>query len=270
MTNRRGDMTVREFAGWLHDAHERGALLDAGHVAGGLVTDADRVAWDLDLAYRVQDELHGLRAATGRQILGYKLGYTSAAMRTQMGVPAPNYGPLYTDMVLADGEPADRFVQPRVEPEIAVVLKRDLAGSGLQLHEIAQAVGSVRACFEIVDSVWRDYRFTAELNTADGSSAAGVVLGPDLGIDPLECHRLSVTVRSVNGILATASGAAASGHPLLGVAWLCSTLERRGLPGLSAGQVVITGGLTSAVELPRGAQMFADFSSGVSVSLRRS
>lgn len=262
-------MTVREFAGWLHHAHERGTLLDAESVAGTLVANGDRAEWDLDLAYRVQDELHALRVGTGRQVLGYKLGYTSAAMRTQMGVPAPNYGPLYTDMLLSDGEAADRFVQPRAEPEIAVVLNRDLAGSSLQLHEIAQAIGSIHACFEIVDSVWRDYRFTAELNTADGSSAAGIVLGPELRVDPLECHRLSVTVRSADGILATASGAAASGHPLLGVAWLCSTLESRGLPGLSAGHVVITGGLTSAVAVPRGTRMFADFSSGESVSLSR-
>lgn len=67
-----------------------------------------------------------------------KLGCTSAAMQTQMAAPAPNYGLLYADMVLPDGEPADQFVQPRAEPENAIVLKRDLAGSGLQLRMIRE------------------------------------------------------------------------------------------------------------------------------------
>jgi len=103
-------------------------------------------------------------------------------MRQQMGVTAPNYGPLLDDMLLRDGAVVAGFLHPRVEPEIAVVLARDLSGAGLSLDEVARAVGEVRACLEVVDSIWLDYRFTAAQNTADGSSAAGVVLGQVLAL----------------------------------------------------------------------------------------
>ncbi|MFI5709357.1 2-keto-4-pentenoate hydratase [Kribbella sp. NPDC051620] len=257
-----GPVTIQELAARLHTAHTGGALLDAASMSAP-------AAWDMEVAYAVQDELTALRLAQGRTVCGYKLGYTSKAMREQMGVTAPNYGPLYDDMFLPDGAASDTFVQPRVEPEVAVVLGRDLAGHDLQLHEIAAAVGSVHASLEVVDSVWDGYRFTAELNTADGSSAAGVVLGPELGVSALDCHRLSVAVGIGGEIAATASAAAASGHPLLSVRWLCAALAARGLPGLLAGQTVITGGLTAALPLARGSRISANFSTGASVSVAR-
>lgn len=258
---------AREFAHRLHDAHERGALLDA--TAEVDPSTSTHLPWSMDLAYRVQDELTACRLAAGRRVCGFKLGYTSAAMREQMGVTAPNYGPLYEDMFLPPGVVTDRFVQPRVEPEVAVVLAKDLAGADLQLHEIAAAVGEVRASLEIVDSVWDGYRFTAELNTADGSSAAGVILGPELGVAPLDSHRPSVNVHIGGETVAAASASAASGHPLLGVRWLCATLAARGLPGLRAGQTVITGGLTAALPLLPDTRVVADFSTGASVSVAR-
>jgi 2-keto-4-pentenoate hydratase len=256
---------ARQLATRLHAAHRDGLLLDAGEIS----PPRGSAEWTLELAYDVQDELTALRLAEGRRLLGYKLGYTSAAMRRQMGVPAPNFGPLYADMLVADGGQAEGFVQPRVEPEVAVVLARDLAGTDLQLHEVAAAVGEVRASLEIVDSVWRDYSFTAELNTADGSSAAGVVVGADLGLLPMECHRPAVLVRVDGEVVASARASAASGHPLLGISWLCRTLAARGLPGLRAGQVIITGGLTAALPLASGARITAEFTSGVAVSVSR-
>ncbi len=261
----------------MHAAHAEGVLLDAESMdtlpaspeVQGLNVRPGTAAWNMDAAYAVQDELTALRVAEGRRVCGYKLGYTSAAMRNQMGVTSPNYGPLYDDMLLGDGSSTDGFVQPRVEPEVTVVLSRDLEGADLQLYEIAASVGEVRASLEIVDSIWNDYRFTAELNTADGSSAAGVVLGPNLGVTPLDSHRPSVVVSVEGGVVATASGAAASGHPLLSLRWLCTVLAARGLPGLKAGQTIMTGGLTAAIPLVLGSRVTADFSTGASVSVAR-
>jgi 2-keto-4-pentenoate hydratase len=200
--------------------------------------------------------------------MGYKLGYTSAAMRRQMGVGSPNYAPLFDDMVFGSGDTVDGYMQPRLEPEIAVVLGSDLSGPGLLMHEVAAAIVETRCCLEIVDSVWRDYRFSVEQNIADGSSAAGLVLGPELGIDPLDCHRVTVSL-SVDGTeVGTATGAAAGGHPLHGVAWLCDRLAERG-DGLRAGQVVITGGLTAAVPLTPRSCVEAVYDRGVCVAVSR-
>jgi len=219
-------------------------------------------------AYRVQEELAALHVSAGRRIAGYKLGYTSLAMRRQMGVDAPNFGPLYADMIVDSGSTVRGFMQPRLEPEVAVIIGRDISGTGLLLHEVAGAVAEVRTCLEIVDSVWRDYRFSVEQNTADGSSAAGVVLGPELDVGPLECHRVCVRLVVDGQTAATATGAAASGHPLLGLTWLCDQLADRGL-GLHAGQLVITGGLTAAVPLADGARVEAIYDRGAAVAVRR-
>jgi 2-keto-4-pentenoate hydratase len=189
-------------------------------------------------------------------------------MRRQMGVSAPNYGPLLDDMVLHDGDPARRFLHPRVEPEIGIVLARDLSGSDLMLHEVADAVGEVRACLEIVDSIWRDYRFTAEQNTADGSSAAGVVFGPLLDAEPMRCHRIGVELLEHDATVATAVSAAAGGHPLHGVAWLAAQLDRRG-QRLREGELILTGGLTAATPLRPGATISARFGGSTTVSVRR-
>jgi 2-keto-4-pentenoate hydratase len=247
----------------LHRAHRAGEVLDAA---------AHDIAATMDEAYAVQDRLTGLRLAEGRRLVGHQLGYTSAAMREQMGVAEPNHGPLFDDMLLPGA--ATGFVQPRVEPEIGVVLGRDLHGDdlhgdGLDLGRVAAAVAEVRPCLEVVDSVWADYRFSVEQNTADGSSAAGVVLGPPLDVDPIACHRLSVRLLHDGVEAATATGAAAGGHPLAGVAWLCGRLATSGR-GLAAGQLVITGGLTAAVPLHVGGTVEAVVDGRTTVRVTRS
>ncbi|HEX3786487.1 MAG TPA: fumarylacetoacetate hydrolase family protein [Pseudonocardiaceae bacterium] len=256
---RHSDEEPAELARELHLARGGHRLLDAGRTGTALSPER---------AYTVQDELTALRLAEGRCPVGYKLGYTSAVMRQQMGVPAPNYGPLLDDMVLRTGAVATGFLQPRVEPEIGVVLARDLAGTGFLLSELADAVRSVHACLEIVDSVWHSYRFSADQNTADGSSAAGVVLGPALDVSPVDCHRITVALAENETVVATATTAAVGGHPLHSLAWLAAALAARG-KSLSRGELVITGGLTAAVPLRPGATISARFGRAVEVSVHR-
>ncbi|HVV22654.1 MAG TPA: fumarylacetoacetate hydrolase family protein [Pseudonocardiaceae bacterium] len=243
----------------LHQARREHRLLDADHGWPAL---------SLEQAYAVQARLTELRLTEGRCAVGYKLGYTSAVMRRQMGIPAPNHGPLLDDMVLHDGAVARGFLHPRVEPEIGIVLGRDLSGPALLLTDVADAVAEVRACLEIVDSIWHRYRFTAEQNTADGSSAAGVVLGPVLDVDPLRCHRVTVALTDDGTPLATATSAAAAGHPLHGVAWLAARLAERGHT-LRRGELIMTGGLTAAMPLRPGATVAAAFGRGTTVGVHR-
>lgn len=221
---------------------------------------------DLPDAYRIQEAVAAARYADGERRIGWKLGYTSVAMREQMGVAAPNAGPLTDVMLLAS--PAvlpDRVTQPRVEPEVALVLGADLRNP-VGVAEVLAATERAHACLEVVDSVWRDYRFRLEDNTADLSSAAFVVLG-----DPLDLSDLAGVVVDLarNGVdVGTATGAAASGHPAAGVAWLAGELAARG-DLLRAGDVVITGGLLPAVPLDRGDAVSARFAAGPEVRVTR-
>jgi 2-keto-4-pentenoate hydratase len=121
------------------------------------------------------------------------------------------------------------------------------------------ACDAALACLEIVDSVWSGYRFTLEDNTADGSSAAWVAVGPPLPVSDLAALPVEL---SVDGeVVERGVGAAASGHPALGVVWLAEQLARRG-QALEPGDLVITGGLTSAHPLEPGHSISASFGDG--------
>jgi 2-keto-4-pentenoate hydratase len=202
-------------------------------------------------------------------VVGWKLGYTSAAMRAQMGVAQPNLGPLTDAMLLPSGAVLPETVgQPRVEPEVGLRVRRRLAGP-VGVQEVLDACDAAVACLEVVDSVWTDYRFRLEDNTADGSSAAYVVVGDPLPMDDLAA--LPVSLHRNGQAAGEATGAAAGGHPAAGVGWLAEQLGRRGR-ALEPGDLVITGGLTAAVPLQPGDEVSARFaapSGPVLVSVRR-
>jgi 2-keto-4-pentenoate hydratase len=218
-----------------------------------------RGPFPLDLAYDVQDRITAARLARGERVVGWKLGYTSAAMRDQMGVASPNFGPLTDAMVLADGAVLPPgTLHPRVEPEIALVFGEAVPPDA-DVDAVMAACTRAVACLEVVDSVWEGYRFRLEDNTADGSSAAFVVLGADLPMDDLPGVEVDL---SVDGeLLETGTGAAASGHPAAGVAWLAARLAERG-HAVEAGHVVITGGLTKAHPLVPRSTVTARFRAG--------
>ena len=222
------------------DPRALGEQIIAARSVGGLLDAPAGHGLDAASAYAVQDLITQWRMSSGARVAGWKLGYTSQAMRKQMGIDEPNVGPLFDTMLLSSGAViSDGVVQPRVEPEIAAVLARDVAVPA----DAVDAVGEWRLALEIVDSVWRDYRFDWALNTADGSSAAFVVLGdPVVGVADLEVEL------DVGGQTLVGRSSAAMGDPRIALRWLAEQLE--GHPrGLRAGDVVITGGLTQAVPL---------------------
>lgn len=238
------------------DGHRRAITLDP-------ISAQHRLT--MDDAYAIQGRVTAARFDRGERRVGWKLGYTSAVMREQMGIDAPNFGPLTDAMMIDDGgDVAGRFTQPRVEPEVALRFAREVA-AGADVTAVLAAVGSAHAALEIVDSVWHDYRFTIEDNTADGSSAAGVVLGPEL---PLERIAEVDVVLVVGGReIGRGRGSDASGHPANGVVWLVEQLSALG-ERLGPGDVVITGGLTAAVPLPPGGEVSASFDGATVVRVR--
>ena len=258
---------VAQWARTIWAARCEGRTLDA---------DATLGSPDLATAYAIQRELTALRLAAGERVIGWKLGYTSAVMRQQMGIDRPNFGPLTDAMLLQpDDGVAQRFTQPRVEPEIGLSLRTaiDARGADVDRHTVAAAVSQALACLEIVHSTWTGYRFTLEQNTADHSSTGQVVVGPPLPLaDLMQLDAVRVVLSSGQQELGRGVGADADGHPLDAVARLARELARIDMR-LEPGDLVITGGLTAACPLAPGARLSARFSVGdagsADVSVRR-
>jgi 2-keto-4-pentenoate hydratase len=250
------------------DHEAEAAVIVAAH-AGRRTLDpiSDRATLSMDDAYAIQGLVTDARTGRGERRIGWKLGYTSIVMREQMGVDQPNFGPLTDAMLVDDGsDVAGRFTQPRVEPEVALRFGREVS-PGATRSDVLGAVASAHAALEIVDSVWTGYRFRIEDNTADGSSAAGVVIGGEL---PL--HRIAdvaVTLDVDGDPVGHGHGRDASGHPADGVAWLVARLAERG-ERIVAGDLVITGGLTAAAVLAEGSEIAAIFDGTEIVRVRRS
>lgn len=193
-----------------------------------------------------------------RRVLGYKLGYTSAAMRRQMNIDHPNYGVLTDDMVIDCGTLAfDALVHPLVEPEIAIRVAHDLHGGGHDRQSVLRAEPVFMPAIEVCDTRYHDYRFTAADNIADNSSGARYVLGAPLPVTPGCDLRTLAAELWIDGQLADQGvGANALGDPLLALAWLANRLHSDGSM-LKAGEVVLTGGLTRGYLVQRGQKILA-------------
>ena len=209
---------------------------------------------DIDGAYAVQTINTRFWEAQGRRIVRRKAGLTAKAVQTQLGVDQPDFGALFNDMAVADGDRLDpaRALQPKAEAEIAFVLARDLPDPATTPQMVADAVATVHAAIEIVDSRIADWKITFADTVADNGSSAFFVLGregkPLDGLDLFTCGM----VMEINGaIVSLGAGAAALGHPLDAAAWLARTLARRGEP-LKAGDILLTGALGPMVTLNPG------------------
>ncbi|ABM95081.1 2-keto-4-pentenoate hydratase [Methylibium petroleiphilum] len=211
-------------------------------------------------------DAYAIQAATlrrrGMPAVGFKLGYTSAAMRAQMNIDQPNFGVLTEAHRLGvDGHTIDRgrLIHPRVEPEIALRLGRELAGAGHDRASVSRHLDAVMPALEVVDTRYPDYRFTLVDNIADNSSSAGFVTGPALPWqEGFDLGAVEVELRIDGQTVDRGRGADAMGDPLLALAWLAGFLAERGL-AVPAGAVVLTGGLTRAQPAERGQFVEAGF-----------
>ena len=225
---------------------------------------------DVTDAYRVQQEQVRRWTQAGDTVRGHKVGLASAAMQRQMGVSQPDYGHLLGDMFHLEHQPipAQRFLQPRIEPEIAFVLGRRLSGPGVTVADAIRAVDFVLPALEVVDSRITDWRISIVDTIADNASSGGVVLGSTA--TPLS----QVDVRLVGGVLyrneevvGTGSCGAVLGSPLNALVWLANVLGRRGVT-LEAGHVVLPGAITAAVRVAAGDVARATFAGLGSVTAR--
>jgi 2-oxo-3-hexenedioate decarboxylase len=216
-------------------------------------------AFDITTAYDLQARVVADRLAAGNRVVGAKLGLTSEAKQQQMNVNEPLYGWLTDDMRIEPGEAlvVDRFIQPRVEAEIAFLIGEDLMGAHVGAADVLAATAAVMPAIDVLDSRYAGYSFTLPDVIADNSSSAGFITGSTL-VDPVDIDlRLVGVVLEVNGqVVATAAGAAVLGHPASSVAWLVRALARRG-EGLTAGMVVLSGACTAAFAVQPGDSVVA-------------
>lgn len=223
-------------------------------------TDADP---DLTMAdgYAVQSELTKLLLADGDRVVGYKVGLTSKPMQRMIGVASPDYGPVLASTQYRDGDvvPLDRFLQPRIEGEIAFVLGGGLRGPGVSATDAARAVAGVVAAVEIVDSRFADWRIKLADTVSDLASNGGLStssrLVPLSDVDP---RLIGMTLTRNGQLVDTGAGAAALGDPVGVVAWLANTLGEVGI-ALEPGHLVLTGALHAAVPMRAGDVFRADF-----------
>jgi 2-keto-4-pentenoate hydratase len=247
------------------------ALYEArqNRVAIAPFTDDDPTLGMAD-GYAVQSELVRLILADGDRIIGYKAGLTSLPMQRMLGVDQPDYGPVLGSTVYRDRDEISvgRFIQPKIEAEIVLVLGEALRGPGVTVADAHRAVSGAAAAMEIVDSRFENWRIKLCDTVADMASNGAVAISDNVvpleGIDV----RLIGMVLTRNGALVdTGAGAAALGNPLAVVAWLANTLASDGI-ALEPGHLIMTGALHAAVPMQPGEKYLAEFDRLGSISVR--
>ncbi len=218
---------------------------------------------DLDTGYEIQDRNLAARLERGETLVGVKLGLTSKAKQQRMGVDVPFVAWLTDAMLLPAGDPVpqSRLIHPRLEPEIVFLMGERLVGPGVGCARAMASVASVWGGAEVIDSRYRDFRFTAGDVAADNASSAAFVTGP-VGVDPgdLDLTLEAVLVEVDGAVVDSATGAAVQGHPGEALALAANVLARRGR-ALEPGWLVLTGGMTDAVAAPPGVSVAMHFTS---------
>jgi 2-keto-4-pentenoate hydratase len=225
---------------------------------------------DLADAYRIQALQIDTWEQNGRTVVGRKIGLTSPAMQRQMRVTQPDHGVLRDDMVLADraAVPVGAFIAPRVEPEIALVLGRDLSGPGCTVAAAAAAVDHVLPSLEIIDSRIADWRISIGDTIADNASSGAAVLGDaPVRLGDRDLRLVGCNLYRDGALIATGAGGAVFGNPLRSLAWLANTLAEFGVT-LRAGQVVLPGSVTAAQPVSAGQTWTAAFAGIGTVTAR--
>jgi 2-oxo-3-hexenedioate decarboxylase len=205
----------------------------------------------LDDAYEVQARLLALRCRRGERPVGIKMGFTSRAKMAQMGVSDLIWGRLTDRMQRPAGGTLSRktFVHPRAEPEIAFRLQQPLSGR-IDTAAARAAIGAVAAAVEIIDSRYRDFRFSLTDVVADNSSSSAFVVGSWL--EPtFDFGDLPMQLLIDGEVRQTGSSAAILGHPLESLVNAARLAAERG-ESLRAGDIVMAGAATAAEALAPG------------------
>lgn len=221
----------------------------------------------LDEAYAIQAAWMERKRAAGRKVIGWKIGLTSKAMQYALNIDTPDSGVLLDDMRFEDGctIPGDRFIQPRIEAEIAFVMKSELKGPGVSVFDVLNATDYVTPALEILDT--RILRVDPQSGRArtivdtvsDNAANAGIVLGGRaMRPDQVDLRWVGAIVSRNGEVEETGLGAGVLNHPARGIAWLANRLAQYG-GRIEAGQIVLAGSFIRPVEARHGDTIVGDY-----------
>ena len=220
----------------------------------------------MDDAYAVQAALVEQKLAAGRKVIGWKIGLTSKAMQYALGIDIPDSGILFDDMDFANGSvvPAGRFIQPRIEAEIAFMTSAPLEGD-VTREEVLAATDYVVPTIEILDTrILRADPATGKARNvcdtiSDNAANGGIVLGPQHHPpDAFDLRWVGAIVSRDGVVEETGLGAGVLDDPVAGIVWLVRRLADYG-QRIEAGQIVLAGSFIRPVECPAGTRIIADY-----------
>ena len=233
-------MDHRQIAAALHVADKENRQISPITVSEPALNLAD--------AYAIQLAGVDLKKAEGHKVVGMKIGLTSRAMQEMFEVNEPDYGHLTDRMIIREGEGCSlsRISQPKVEGELAFILKAPLKGPGLSLADVYQATAFVCPALEIIGSRVGGGKLTLLDSVADNGSAGAFVLGGRLTpIEQVDLRLLGMILEKNGRLVNSGCGAEVMGHPAAAVAWLANKLAEFDI-SLKAGHIILSGALTAA------------------------
>lgn len=216
----------------------------------------------IDDAYNIQMRNINRMVAQGHRIIGKKIGLTSPVVQKQLGVDQPDFGHLFSDMVYAEGEgiPLTRLIQPKVEAEIALVLKKDLPHKDTTLIELMNAVDYVLPALEIVDSRVKNWQIKIQDTVADNASSALLCIGQQpVRLQDCDLIKAQMSMTRDGEVVSSGQGSACLGNPLVATLWLARTMAKMGSP-LQAGEIILTGALGAMAPITQPCVVQADIS----------
>ena len=234
------------------------------------------LAMTIEDGYAIQSEWVRLEMADGRSIKGRKIGLTSRAMQQASQIAEPDYAPLMDDMFFATGSDIsiERFIAPRVEVELAFVLRSALQGPGVTIFDALRATDYVTPALEIIDArieqFDRDTRAPRKVfdTIADFAANAGIVIGGlPVKPDAVDLRWVGALLYKNAVIEETGVAAAVLNHPATGVAWLANKIAPYG-ETLRAGDIILSGSFTRPTNVVRGDVLHADYGALGSISMR--
>jgi|TARA_B110000908_G_scaffold170409_1_gene229899 2-oxo-hept-3-ene-1,7-dioate hydratase len=229
----------------------------------------------MDDAYAIQNAIYHAKTSAGRKVIGWKIGLTSKAMQYALNIDIPDSGILFDDMLFADSAvvPAGRFIQPRIEAEIAFVMKAPLGGADVTLEDVLAAVDYVAPSIEILDTrIQRVDSASGKARTvfdtiSDNAANAGIVLGTQKhAIDAFDLRWVGAITSRNDEVEETGLGAGVLNDPVESVVWLARRMAQYG-QSIEPGQIILSGSFIRPIECPSGAEIFADFADFGSVRI---
>ncbi|NRB02171.1 MAG: 2-oxo-hepta-3-ene-1,7-dioic acid hydratase [Rhodobacteraceae bacterium] len=221
----------------------------------------------MDDAYAIQNAIYRAKMAEGRSVIGWKIGLTSKAMQYALNIDIPDSGILFDDMAFDTSAvvPKGRFIQPRIEAEIAFVMKSPLGGADVTRDDVIAATDYVAPSIEILDTrIVRKDTATGKARTvydtiSDNAANAGIVLGAEKhAIDAFDLRWVGAITSRNGEVEETGLGAGVLNDPVESVVWLARRMAGYG-QSIEPGQVILSGSFIRPVECPSGSEIHADF-----------